>query len=207
MIALLEVGLITLQYWRGVPSHFNHGNMIDAAIETAMLGFIFIVTLGIVALVWRSRRLPPMVETLAISIRAGLWLLLVSCGLGVMVTIAGEINVANGRSYEIWGRAGVLKYPHGAALHAIQVLPILYVMLSWFQVPNAAWMLRSAVAAHIMFLSHACWQTLHGRDRLDVDLVGGITLAAAGLLILLPIVAITRNVVSMNQKIMRSSCK
>ena len=172
----------------------------DAAIETAMLGFILVVTLGIVCLVWRSRRLPPIDQTLAIAIRTGLWLLLASCGLGLFVTIAGEINIANGRSYEIWGRSGVLKYPHGAALHAIQVLPILYALLNWLRVPHAAWLLRSAVAAHILFMSHALWQTLHGRDRLDVDLVGGILLAVAGLLILLPIAAIASKVVSINPK-------
>jgi hypothetical protein len=197
---LLEVGLITLQYWRGVPSHFNHGNLIDATVEATMLALILIVTAGIACLVWRSRRLPPMAESLAIAIRAGLWLLLASCGLGLMVTIAGEVNIANGRPYEIWGRAGVLKYPHGAALHAIQVLPILYVVLNWFRVPNTTWLLRSAVAAHVLFMSHALWQTLHGRERLDVDPVAGITLVAAGLLILLPIVVIAWKVLSMTRK-------
>lgn len=39
-------------------------------------------------------------------------------------TILGEINIANGRSPETWGRGGVLKYPDGAALHAIQTLPM-----------------------------------------------------------------------------------
>ncbi len=198
---LLEVGLITLQYWRGVPSHFNHGNLIDATIETAMLGFILVVTLGIVCLACRSRRLPPIDEALATAIRAGLWFLLASCGLGLFVTIAGEINIANGKPYESWGGAGVLKYPHGAALHAIQVLPILYAVLNWFRVPNTAWLLRSAVAAHVLFMSHALWQTLHGRERLDVDLVGGITLVAAGLLILMPIAAIAWNVLSMARKV------
>ena len=197
---LLEVGLITLQYWRGVPSHFNHQNRIDAAIETVMLGLILIVSLGIASLAWRSRRLPPIDETLAIAIRAGLWFLLASCGLGLFVTIAGEINIAHGRSSEIWGRAGVLKYPYGAALHAIQVLPLLSALLNWVRVPKAAWFLRSAVAAHILFMTHALWQTLHGRERLDVDLVGGILLAVAGLLVLLPIAAIAWRVVTINPK-------
>ena len=202
---LLEVGLITLQYWRGVPSHFNQGTMIDATIETATLGLILIVMFGIACIVGRTRRLPPTVESLAIAIRAGMWLLLASCCLGLMVTIAGKVNIAQGRPYETWGRAGVLKYPHGATLHAIQVLPILYAVLNWFRVPNAAWLLRSAVAAHILFLSHALWQTFHGRERLDVDLGGGIALAAAGLLILLPIVAIACRILLMARRVQSSS--
>ncbi len=72
-------------------------------------------------------RLPPMYGSCAIALRGGLWLLTLSCGLGIMVTITGELNLAAGKRPEVWGPAGVLKYPHGAALHAIQTLPI----LSW----------------------------------------------------------------------------
>jgi hypothetical protein len=131
---LLEVGLITLQQWRGVPSHFNRTTALDATIESMMLGLILLVTAGIAWLCWRSRRLLPMVESRVIAIRAGLWLLLVSCGLGLLVTITGEVNLSNGQPPEVWGRAGVLKYPHGAVLHAIQALPLLAVLLHKFRV-------------------------------------------------------------------------
>lgn len=69
---VLEVGLITLQQWRGVPSHFNRATTSDAAIESMMLGLILLVTAGIAWLCWRSRRLLPMAESQAIAIRAGL---------------------------------------------------------------------------------------------------------------------------------------
>jgi hypothetical protein len=187
---LLEVGLITLQMWRGVPSHFHRATTFDATIESIMLGLILFVTAGIAWLCWRSRQLQPMPESRMIAIRGGLWLLLVSCGLGLLVTIAGEMNLANGQPPEGWGHAGVLKYPHGAALHAIQTLPMLSVLMQWFRVAHCAPLIRAAVAAHVLFLTHALWQTFHGRARLDVDLIGGITLAMAGLLIALPLLAI-----------------
>ncbi len=189
---LWEVGLITLQQWRGVPSHFNRATALDATIESMMLGLILLVTAGIAWLCWRSRHLQPMIESHAIAIRAGLWMLLVSCGLGLLITIAGEVNLANGRPPEVWGRSGVLKYPHGAVLHAIQTLPLLSVLLHKLSVSHAACLLRAAVAAHVLFLSHALWQTFHGRTRMDVDVIGGATLAIAGLLILLPLVAVVR---------------
>jgi hypothetical protein len=193
---LLEVGLITLQYWRGVPSHFNRATVLDATIESVMLGLILMVTAGIAWLCWRSRHCQPMVESRAIAIRAGLRMLLVSCGLGLLVTLAGEANLAKGHPPEVWGDAGVLKYPHGAALHAIQTLPLLSALLEKLRVAHSAFLIRAAVASHLSFLIHALWQTFHGRARMDVDLTSFTALALAGLLLLLPIVAIFRGAVA-----------
>ena len=182
---LVEVGLITVQQWRGVPSHFNRSTPLDASIESAMLGLILLVTAGIAWLCLRSRHLLPMPESRSISIRAGLWLLLVSCGLGFLITIAGQINLASGDSPEIWRQAGVLKYPHGAVLHAIQALPLLSLLLQRLRVSHAAFLLRLAAASQILFLIHALWQTLSGRARLDIDLTGIAVLALTGLLMVL----------------------
>jgi len=186
---LFEVGLITLQQWRGVPSHFNRATRFDASVESMMLGLILLVTAGIAWLCWRSRWLQPMLDSDAIAIRAGLWLLLVSCGLGLLITIAGEFNLARGNSPELWGRAGVLKYPHGAALHAIQTLPFLSALLNKLNVSHTSLLIKATVVAHVFFLTHALWQTWNGRTRMDVDLVGGATLAIAGSLVLLPLIA------------------
>ncbi len=185
---LLEVGLITLQQWRGVPSHFNRATTLDATIESTMLGLILLVTTGIAWLCWRSRYLRPMPESRVIAIHAGLWLLLVSCGLGLLITIAGEVNLSNARSPEIWGRSGVLKYPHGAALHAIQTLPLFSLLFQWMRLPHPAWMLRAAVAAHVLFLAHTVWQTLSGRARADLD-VQSIAVPAVAILFLLLILS------------------
>ncbi|MEI8017909.1 MAG: hypothetical protein WCH39_06890 [Schlesneria sp.] len=180
---LLEVGLITFQQWRRVPSHFNRTTPLDATIESIMLGLIMLVTAGIAWLCVRSFFILPMPASRAISMRAGLWLLLFSCGLGFLVTIAGQINLATGLPPETWGKAGVLKYPHGAALHAIQVLPLLSLLLQRLQILHAALLLRLAVAAQILFLIHALWQTINGRSRLDIDLTGISVLAVAALVI------------------------
>jgi hypothetical protein len=182
---LLEVGLITLQQWRGVASHFNRATALDAMIEAVMLGLILLVTVGVALLCWRTRWLRPMVESQAIAIRAGLWFLLVSCGLGLLTTIAGELNLAQGRPPEAWGRAGVLKYPHGVALHAIQTLPILSLLLQRLRVTWSVAILRAAVVAQAMFLAHALGQTLAGRTRTDVDLWSVSVLAMVGMLLLI----------------------
>jgi hypothetical protein len=158
-----------------------------------MLGLILLVTVGIAWLCWRSRYLQPMLESRVIAIRAGLWLLLVSCGLGFMTTILGEINLASGRPPEVWQTTGVRKYLHGAALHATQTLPLLSVLLQKFRVSYSAWVIRAAVAAHLVFLAHAVCQTLLGRARTDVDVTSVVALAVVGFLLLLPSFAILRS--------------
>ena len=180
---LIEVALITVQQWRGVPSHFNHATTLDAVIEFCMLALIMLVTAGIAWICLRSSQLRPMSDSLAVAIRAGLWLLLVSCGLGVMTTILGEVNLARGLSTEVWGRAGVLKYPHGAAMHAIQTLPLLSIFLQWTGVSRALAIVRMAIVAHVLLLVHAVWQTLSGRERLDVDRAGLLALVTATLIL------------------------
>ena len=88
-----------------------------------MFGLILLASCGIIYLTLRTIQLRNIDPAMAIGIRGGMWLLALSCGLGIATSIFGEINISAGRSYELWGRAGVLKFPHGVALHAIQLLP------------------------------------------------------------------------------------
>jgi hypothetical protein len=184
---LLEVGLITLQQWRGVPSHFNRTTTFDATIEVIMLRLILLVTAGIVWLTLRTCWLPAMDHATVIALRGGMWLLTVSCGLGIMITILGERNLAAGKLPEVWGPAGVLKYPHGAALHAIQTLPILAWLLHQLRVPKSAGLIHAALWSQVLFLVHAVWQTMHGRARFDLDWVGGAMFLVAAPLICAPV--------------------
>lgn len=181
---LAEVSLITLQYWRGVPSHFNRSTFFDTTLETSMLALIVAVTVGIFWLSWRSLRLPPIEKAFAVALRGGLWLLTISCVLGIGVTILGEMNLAEGKPPEIWGPAGVLKYPHGVALHAIQTLPLLAWLLVRLRAPDGARVVRAAVWAHVFLLGAALWQTLRGRARFDGDWLGLTLYGLAGLVIL-----------------------
>ena len=51
---LIEVGLIDLQQWRGVPSHFNRATILDSAIYNTMGLLILWVTGVIILLTIRS---------------------------------------------------------------------------------------------------------------------------------------------------------
>jgi hypothetical protein len=193
---LLEVGLITVQQWRGVPSHFNRTTTFDAAVEVVMLGLILLVTAGIVWLTLRSCWLPALDPATAIALRGGMWLLTLSCGLGIMITMLGERNLAAGKLPEIWGPAGVLKFPHGAALHAIQTLPILAWLLHQLRVSKSAWLIQAALWSQVLFLVHSLWQTMHGRARFDLDWVGGAIFLFAALLVGAPLAVMVQALIS-----------
>lgn len=187
---LMEVVLITLQYWRGVPSHFNHSTNLDAAIEFSMLGLILFVTGGIFYLTVRTCWLLAIEPAMAIAIRGGMLLLALSCLLGIATSVLGEMNLTAGRSAELLGRAGVLKFPHGVALHAIQMLPFVAWLARLLNLDHSVRIVTSALVAQILFLLYALWQTGHGRDRFDFDSIGGSILAMVALLSLYPAFAL-----------------
>ncbi len=197
---LVEVALITLQYWRGVASHFNHATSFDAAVESTMLGLILFVSVGIVALSFRTFRLLPTEPAMALAIRSGMWLLSLSCFLGIATTILGAMSLAAGGSYELWGRSGVLKFPHGVALHAVQMLPFLAWLSKRLGLNQPVRLVWSALVSQIFFVIYAVWQTGSGRDRFDSDMIGSFILGLAGLFGLYPVSAIARGLIEALRK-------
>ncbi|MBA4032412.1 MAG: hypothetical protein C0478_16195 [Planctomyces sp.] len=184
---LFEVTLITLQTWRGVPSHFNHESYKDAFIEVAMLVLITAASVGILWLTIRC--LLPNVflnadDAMRLAIRAGLVLLIVSLGLGFLISAIGWEELRAGRSPHIYPPGGVLKFPHGACLHAVQTLPLMAGLWRWLGSRYALARVAHLTAAHVAFLIFACWQTFHGLPREELHALGIVWIAAAGLLAL-----------------------
>lgn len=185
---LLEVGLITLQAWRGEASHFNRRTPLEASIETTLLFLIAVASLIIFwlnALVLRRNQLVNLSTPMRIAVRAGLSLLSISCLLGFLITFLGTQHVAAGLAPETLQPHGVLKFPHGAALHAIQTL----VLLTWCtsrigsRWPQAVvWF---AIAAHVLGLLFASLQTFRGRARFELDPLGLALLAATFLTLMI----------------------
>lgn len=191
----VEVLLIDLQRWRGVASHFNRATPLDAALYDAMGVLIIFVSLVIVDLTVRLFRggvsLPP---DMLLAVRAGMVLLVVSCGLGVWVSVFGDQQVAAGLEPERYGAAGVAKFPHGTVIHAIQWLPAIAWAAQWAGLGERARLrvVAVAVVGTGLLLAYALEQTLAGRARFDATpataaiLVAGLgclvgSLAAIGL--------------------------
>ena len=186
---VVEVALIDLQRWRGVASHFNRDTPFDSAAYDVMTWLILGVTLVIGDLTVRAMvqavRLPP---DMRLAARAGLGLLAISCLLGIWAGAAGETRRAAGLPPETLHAAGVLKFPHGAALHALQWLPLLawVARRSGVEEHGRVWLVAVAAAGNALFGCYALAQTLLGRGRFDTTPLTAAVLAAAVALLAAP---------------------
>jgi roadblock/LC7 domain-containing protein len=129
---VLEVALITMQRWRGVPSHFNAATGFDSAIWSVIGVTIMVLTLGVVwSLVASLVRFRGSAAT-RIAVVAGFAAVLVAGAIGRDMAAIGEAAVdATGRVPDdiLFGAAGSAKLAHAVGLHAIQVLAVLAILL------------------------------------------------------------------------------
>jgi hypothetical protein len=185
-----EVALIDLQRWRGVASHFNRATPFDAALYDVMTWLILGVTLVIGDLTLRFfLQRPRLSADMLLAARAGLGLLFASCLLGVWTGAQGEIRRAAGLPPETLGAAGVLTFPHGAALHAVQWLPL----VAWaaeragFSIAARTRLVAWSTAGSVLLCGYALAQTLLGRARFDAPPLTASVLAAAAAMLAVPV--------------------
>jgi uncharacterized membrane protein len=181
--SLAEVALISMQRWRGVASHFNESTSFDGAVFS-MMGLLvaLIALMSIVVTVWALVRIdaPP---SLALAIRAGLLLMLVSQAVGAqMITEGGNT----------FGAAGALKLPHAVTLHALQVLPAIALLLSLVDSPerHRVKVVSVGAAGYTFLIAATMVQTYGGRAPTDVGVVS-TALALCGLALLVSSVVVT----------------
>ena len=167
----VEVLLIDLQRWRGVASHFNRDTPLDSFLYDAMGVLILFVSAVLVDLTIRLFRAPAaLTPDMLLAARAGMVLLVISCGLGIWVSVYGDLRVAAGLEPERYGRAGVPKFPHGVVIHAIQWLPA----IAWvgrvigLSLTARRRLVAAATVLSVLLLAFALTQTLAGRGRFEL---------------------------------------
>jgi hypothetical protein len=123
---VLETFLVSLQAWRGVPSHFNMETPFDAAVAQALAigGVTLVVVIVILAVMaFRDRgRLP---RGLRLAIPAGLAALVGAQLAGAAMIATGVRLVFRGDPQLAYATGGWLKPAHAALMHGILVLPLL----------------------------------------------------------------------------------
>lgn len=182
--SVLEVALISMQTWRGVPSHFNESTAFDTAVFSAMGMLVSVVgLLTVIIAVWAlvSLNAPP---SLALAIRLGLLLMLVSQAVGVQMIVEGG---------NTFGAKGALKVPHAFTLHVAQVLPALAILLlvSDSTEQRRIRIVSMAAIGYGLVIASTGLQAYAGRSPLDLDitttalaLVGLALMAVSALLAL-----------------------
>ena len=204
----VEVFWVSMQQWRGVPSHFNFSTPFDAAFFNAngvMIGFT--VTVIAIVAIWSlfSLQAPP---SLAWAIRASMALLVVAQIFGILILRngipkvidfqTGEFISEGTRSAYIFGEAGDMKVPHALTLHAAQVLPLLGWLLlftNWSESRRAQTVILGATAFTVLVAVYT-FQTFTGRAPSDLSwpaaLVLGISGAIFGAAYLVTLLALLR---------------
>ena len=183
---LLEVFLIDMQQWRGVPSHFNYGTPFDAAVFNIMGTMIVVVEIVIVAVaLWTFFSLKAPLS-LTWAIRLGMVLLVVGQIFGNLIIANGIPKILDFQTGEfisegvnsayIFGAAGSMKLPHALTLHAIQVLPVLAFLLlftNWSESRRLTAVIVAA-AGYAGLVVVSAFQTFSGLALFDMSLLAGL---------------------------------
>jgi hypothetical protein len=152
---VIESACILLQAGRGTRSHFNFATDFDAAIFQTMGIMIVINLLMIVVVLFLfSRPTVRLAPAYLLGIRAGIVLFIVGGAIGGYMIGQGAHTVGApdggpGLPLVNWSTvAGDLRIAHGAALHALQILPLVgYGVSRWRSVPGKLAKLSLMVAA------------------------------------------------------------
>jgi hypothetical protein len=188
----LETALVSMQAWRGVPSHFNMETTFDALIARTLAGGgIALVAVIVVLTLTAFRRNPATPISLRIAIQIGFVTLVGAAVVGALMIAKGMVLVFAGHPQAAYATGGALKPTHAVTMHAILVLPALAWMLSF-----ANWSERRRV--HVVLIAAGGYTALAGavaagnfaglgliqKPIAVVALLGALSLLATGVLAL-----------------------
>ncbi|MFI5824512.1 hypothetical protein ACIA8I_36330 [Streptomyces rishiriensis] len=128
---VVEVGGITLQAWRGVPSHLDMETPFDTTVSMTLAvgGGVLAVLLAVFAAI-SFRRRPTGPAGMALAVRSGFAILLVALASGAAMIARGVVLTRTGHQEAAYSSTAPLKPLHGVSLHAVVVLPALAWLLS-----------------------------------------------------------------------------
>lgn len=128
---VLETSLVSMQAWRGVPSHFNVETTFDAAVaQTLALGGFALVAVIVALTVYAFRDRTHLPPGLRLAIRAGLVALVAAQVTGAAMIATGVRLVVRGNPELAYATGGWLKPVHAVLMHGILVLPLLAWLIS-----------------------------------------------------------------------------
>lgn len=129
---VVETSLVSMQAWRGVPSHFNFETPFDTAVSMTLAAGGFAIVITTVAMTLTAFRASK-VESAAmrLALRFGFATLLVALGVGAAMIATGSVAARGPDPSVAYTTAGFLRPAHAVTMHAILVIPGLAWLLSF----------------------------------------------------------------------------
>ena len=183
---VFETALVSLQVWRGVPSHFNLETTFDGLVARTLAagGATLVAVIGALT-VAAFRADPRLPLSLRIAIRAGFVLLVCAMVVGGLMIAKGMLLVLAGNPQAAYTLGGTLRPTHFAMMHGILLLPGLAWLLSfadWTEARRVKLVL-AAVFSYALFAGTIAAGNLGGLDLLSFPIVTIAGLGAVGLLV------------------------
>lgn len=164
-----------------LTTHFNLATPIDSAVFSAMGILIVLIEVAVILLaIWTfiSLKAPP---SLKWAVWIGMLFLVLSQIFGNLIVQNGLARVLDSETGEfiaeevgsayVFGSAGSIKVPHALTLHAVQVLPILALLLmltNWSE-RNRVIAVLVAAAGYTALVLVSALQTFNARSMLDMS--------------------------------------
>jgi hypothetical protein len=185
----IEMVVIVGQATRGVRSHFNDDDALGAILFGFMGATIVVFWLATLAVALRFLREPGRDRASTLAIRLGLLVSLIGMSVGFVMSATqshavGLPDGGPGLPFVGWSTdAGDLRPAHFIGLHALQILPLVAVLLARRGLPERSRVrLVAAVAAgYLALVLLLTWQALRAQPLLAPD---GLTLGVLALIVL-----------------------
>jgi hypothetical protein len=176
----LETVLVSLQTWRGVPSHFNIQTPFDSLVaRTLAAGGAMLIIVILTFLVTAFRDNPAVPRSLLVATRVGLLTLSTSLMVGALMIAKGMRLVLAGDATGAYATGGTFKPTHAATMHAVLILPGLAWLLSFADWPEAR-RIRVVIvgsASYLLVAAVVAIQNFQGRNPWDGAVAAGLLLA------------------------------
>jgi hypothetical protein len=206
-VVLLEVGLIDLQAWRGTASHFNAATPLDATIFSVMGLAIVTQTLATIAVAVALYRQTFENRALGWAVRLGMTITIIGALSGGLMARPSSTQVHEARGTPLLAVAGAhtvggpdggpglpgtgwsvehgdLRVAHFLGLHALQVLPLVALVLRRRTDPSRVRMVLVAAASYALLFAVLIWQALRGQPLIHPDTLSVAVFSAWTLLTL-----------------------
>lgn len=162
---VVETVLVSVQAWRGVPSHLNFATPVDAGVAATLAGGgAVIVVTGIVFGVAGFAGAAALAPDMRLAVRTGLVVLLVAFAAGAVMIGVGTVTLRTDGPAVAYATTGFLKPLHFVAMHAVLVLPALAWVLrftGWDDARRLA-VVRVAVVADLLLTALVGFEAFAG---------------------------------------------